>query len=85
MSWPVTNHRQPHSFKTRLLGGGFHTLIRTTSFPSPTNVRSQLLLRFKTMRLTMTIRNGSKLKSCYTRLNQIFYGAFDGKGLKRYR
>ena len=30
----------PHGFKTRLLGRGFHTLIRNVSFPSPTEVGS---------------------------------------------
>ena len=29
---------QPHDFKTRLLGRGFHTLIRNVPFPSPTDV-----------------------------------------------
>ena len=38
--WPIAYHRQPHSFKTRLLGRGFHTLIRNVSFPSPTDVGS---------------------------------------------
>ena len=32
--------RQPHGFKTRLSGRGFHILVRNTSFPSPTDVGS---------------------------------------------
>ena len=31
--WPVTYCYQPHDFKTHILGIGFHTLIRNTSFP----------------------------------------------------
>ena len=38
--WPVTYCRRPHSLKTRLLGRGFHTLIRNVLFPSPTNMGS---------------------------------------------
>ena len=30
----------PQSFKTHMLGRGFHTLIKNTSFSSPPNVRS---------------------------------------------
>ena len=41
--WLVMYRRQPHGFKTRLLGRGFHTLIRYVSFPSPTDVGSHNL------------------------------------------
>ena len=37
---PITYHRQPHIFKTRLLGRGFRILIKNASFFSPTDVRS---------------------------------------------
>ena len=33
-------HRQLHGSKTRLLGRGFHTLMRNVSFPSPADVGS---------------------------------------------
>ena len=36
----VTYGRQSHSFKPRLLGRGFHTLIRNVSFSSPIDVGS---------------------------------------------
>ena len=38
--WLVTYRHHPHGFKTRLLGRGFHTLIRNDSFTSPTDVGS---------------------------------------------
>ena len=38
--WPVTYHRQPHDFKTRLLRRGFYTLIKGVSFSSLTDVGS---------------------------------------------
>ena len=41
--WPVIYCRQPHGFKTCLLGRGFHTLIRNVSFPSPTDLGSHNL------------------------------------------
>ena len=33
-------YRQSQGFKARMLGRGFHTLIRNVSFPSPTDVES---------------------------------------------
>ena len=39
---PVTYHRQPHGFKTHLLGRCFHTLIKNVSF-NPTPVGPSVL------------------------------------------
>ena len=39
--WAFMYCCQLHGFKMRLLGKGFHTLIRNALFPSPTDVRSR--------------------------------------------
>ena len=41
--WPITHPRHPHRFQTCLLRRSFHTLVRNTLFPAPTNVGSHNL------------------------------------------
>ena len=56
------------SFKTRLPGRGFHTLIRNVLFSSPTEVGSHILSMCFCAKLAVTTLNIFEIQQCFPRV-----------------